>query len=256
MRNQSPAPLIPALSFLTAAFLLAAMVFPGHAADIPLAKTRVLVVTGGHGFEREPFFQVFKDNPDITFRAVEHTNAHSLLTPEAAVSYDVVVLYDMWQPITPAAKTNFLNVLRAGKGLVATHHCLAGYQNWDEYRRIIGGRYYLQDTTVEGKLWKGSTYQHDQKMSVKVAEPSHPVTRGVSDFEIEDETYGGFEVLPDSHPLLTTDHPGNTATICWWRNYGPARVTYLQLGHDHKAFENPNYRKLLANAIRWAGGRD
>jgi type 1 glutamine amidotransferase len=244
------------LLLLAAAAWLSAAALPSPAADMPPAKTRVLVVTGGHGFERAPFFQVFKDNPEISFRAVEHTNAHALLTPEAAVSYDVVVLYDMWQPIRPDAQTNFLNVLRAGKGLVATHHCLAGYQNWDEYRRIIGGRYYLQDTTVGGKLWKGSTYKHDQKLKVKVADPKHPVTRGVGDFEIEDETYGGFEVLADSKPLLTTDHPDNTATICWWRNYGPARVAYLQLGHDHKAFENPNYRKLLANAIRWAGGRD
>lgn len=245
---------LPAL-LVTMCWLVAATL-PAGAADMPLAKPRVLIVTGGHDFERTPFFQVFKDNPDITFRSVEHTNAHALLTPQAAVAYDVVVLYDMWQAITPEAKANFTNLLAAGKGVVATHHCLAGYQNWDDYRRIIGGRYYLQDTTVDGKVWKGSTYKHDQKLKVKVADPKHPVTRGVSDFEIEDETYGGFEVLPDSKPLLTTDHPENTSTICWWRNYGPARVVYLQLGHDHKAFENPNYRRLLANAIRWADGKD
>lgn len=226
------------------------------AEPIPPAKTRVLVVTGGHDFQEAPFWQVFKDNPEITFRAVAHTNAHAELTPEAAVAYDVVVLYDMWQPITPVARSNFLAVLRAGKGLVATHHCLAGYQDWDDYRRLIGGRYYLKDTTVDGKLWKGSTYAHDQRIKVKIADRAHPVTRGVSDFEIEDETYGDFEVLPDCHPLLTTDHPDNTPTICWWRREGASRVVYLQLGHDRKAFENPNYRRLLANAIWWTGGRD
>lgn len=248
----------PHLALLLAGLTALAWLNPGPvaAADIPLAKTRVLVVTGGHGFERQPFFQVFKDTPNLTFRAVEHTNAHALLTPEAAVSYDVIVLYDLWQPITAQARSNFIAVLHAGKGLVATHHCLAGYQDWDEYRRIIGGRYYLKDTVVDGKTWPASTYQHDQRLKIKVADPRHPVTRGVADFEIVDETYGGFEVLPDSRPLLTTDHPGNTATLAWWRNYGPARVVYLQLGHDHQAFEDANYRRLLANAIAWAGGKD
>jgi len=254
MKSSPSFPLVRLLSAVVA--LLGSLPAPAPAADLPLAKTRVLIVTGGHDFEKDPFFQVFKDNTNLTFRAVEHTNAHALLTPAAAVSYDVIVLYDMWQPITAEARSNFIAVLQAGKGLVATHHCLAGYQDWDEYRRIIGGRYYLKDTVVDGRPWKGSTYAHDQKLKVKIADPKHPVTRGVGDFEITDETYGGFEVLADSKPLLTTDHPSNTATLAWWRNYGPARVVYLQLGHDHQAFENPNYRRLLANAIRWAGGKD
>ena len=47
-------------------------------------KIRVLVVTGGHAFEKEPFFKLFQDNPDITYQAVEHPNAHALLKAEAA----------------------------------------------------------------------------------------------------------------------------------------------------------------------------
>src|SRR5215471_15545528 len=64
------------------------------------AKIRVLVVTGGHAFETNEFFKIFKDNPEITFQAVEHPNAQALLRPEAAKQYDVLVLYDLWQPIT------------------------------------------------------------------------------------------------------------------------------------------------------------
>ena len=54
-------------------------------------KIRVLLVTGGHGFEKEPFFKLFKDNPDITYQAVEHPNAHALFKAEAAKQYDVIV---------------------------------------------------------------------------------------------------------------------------------------------------------------------
>src|SRR5580765_8659255 len=85
-------------------------------------KIRVLVVTGGHGFEKEPFFKLFKDNPDITFQAVEHPNAYPSLTAEAASKWDVLLLYDMQQNIPEDAKANFIARLKEGKGLVVLHH--------------------------------------------------------------------------------------------------------------------------------------
>jgi uncharacterized protein len=33
---------------------------------------------------------------------------------------------------------------------------------------------------------------------------------------------------------------------------GASPVAYLQPGHGPTAFGNPNYRRLVANAIRWA----
>lgn len=77
----------------------------------------------------------------------------------------------------------------------------------------------------------------------------------MSAFEILDEVYGGYEVLPDSKALLTTDHPANVRTPAWWRTYGASRVVYLQLGHDRQACENPSFRRLLANTIGWVAGR-
>ena len=75
-------------------------------------EIRVLVVTGGHDFEQAPFFQVFKDNPDITYQSVEHPNAHAMLKAEAAKGYDVLVLYDMHQEIAEEAKADFLARLK------------------------------------------------------------------------------------------------------------------------------------------------
>ena len=63
-------------SILPAAAQLLAWMLPGLAAQaadpVVPARTRVLVVSGGHGFERESFLQRFKDKPGITFTAVEH----------------------------------------------------------------------------------------------------------------------------------------------------------------------------------------
>lgn len=222
----------------------------------PAGRTRVLVVTGGHDFERGPFLQLFKDNPEIDFTAVEHPKAHALFKAEAAKDYDVVVLYDMWQQIDDTAKADFMQLVASGKGVVALHHCIASYQNWPEYKKIIGGIYYLQPQTVDGTAKPASVYKEDLDLKVKVADPAHPVTAGVAaEFAIHDETYGKFDILPDSHPLLTTDAPTSDKVIGWCRNYGKARVVYLQGGHDHLAYANPDFRKLLANAIRWTAHR-
>ena len=37
--------------------------------------------------------------------------------------------------------------------------------------------------------------------------------------------------------------------------YGKSRVAFVQLGHDHFAYENPSYRKLVAQAIQWTAGK-
>jgi type 1 glutamine amidotransferase len=218
-------------------------------------KIRVLVVTGGHDFEREPFFALFQGYDDITYQAVEHPKAHDLFKPDAANQYDVLVLYDMWQDISDEAKANFVNLLQQGKGLVALHHCLASYQSWDEYAKAIGGKFYLQKQVEGGVEKPASTFQHGVRFTVHVADPNHPVTSGVKDFEIVDETYGHFEVLPQVKPLLTTDEPSSGKTIGWTNTYGQSRVVYLELGHDHTAYENPNFRQLVAQAIRWTAGK-
>lgn len=217
---------------------------------------RILVVTGGHDFEKEPFFKLFKEMPGVTFEAVAHPQAHDRLKAEAAGTWDVLVLYDMWAEISDPAKADFVARLKEGKGLVALHHCLASYQKWDEYARIIGGKYHSEKWTQDGVEKPASTYLHDVNWTVHVADASHPVCRGIKDFQIHDETYGGTEVHPDAHPLLTTDEPTNGRTVAWVKSYGAARVVYLQLGHDHQAYQNANYRRLLEQAIRWAAKRE
>lgn len=216
---------------------------------------RVLIVTGGHDFEREPFFEMFKSFEDVTFEEVQHPNAHARLTPEAARGYDVIVLYDMWQPISEESKVAFVKLLRSGKGMVALHHSLASYQTWDEYRNIIGGRWHFEKWKQNGLERPPSTFQHDVQFKVQIVDKRHPVTRGIPDFNIRDETYGNFEVLPKVKPLLTTDEPTSNRVIAWAHTYGRSRVVYIQLGHDHYAYENPNYRRLVLQAILWVANR-
>jgi hypothetical protein len=84
-----------------------------------------------------------------------------------------------------------------------------------------------------------------------VAKKKHPVTKGVKDFEIFDETYKGYYVAKDVVPLLTTTEASSTPVIGWSHTYGKARVVTLQSGHATPTFQNENFRKLLKQSILW-----
>ena len=225
---------------------------PSEAAE----KLRLLVVSGGHDFETNKFLQVFKDNPDVTVAAFTHPAAQAQLRPEKAGQYDVLVLYDLWQSISDEGKADFTAFLKAGKGLLILHHAIANYQKWPEYEKIAGGRYYLDKTLVNGVEKPRSIWKHDVDFKVRIADENHPVTRGVKDFGIHDETYGLFDMAPDSHALLTTDEPTSARNIGWARTWESARVVFIQLGHDGVAYQNPSYRQLVAQAIRWVAKQD
>jgi uncharacterized protein len=243
----------PRLGFCFAGLCLSLLATGPLVAADPI---RVLLMVGGHDYHTNQFHRMFEKNPALSLRVVEHPKAHAWWEPDRAAAYDVIVLYDMWQPITDEAKANLLAQLQEGKGLVALHHSLASYQDWDAYREIIGGRYHLKPRLVDGHRLPASTYQHDVKFQVQVLDPKHFITRGIDDFEIHDETYGGFEVLPNVNPLLATSEPTSSPTLAWHHSYQNARVVTIQLGHDRMAYENPNYAQLVHQAIRWAARRE
>jgi len=161
-----------ALAFLPI-FLFAFLAPAADSAQQSEGKIRVLVETGGHDFEKEPFFKLFKDNPDITYQAVQHPDAHALLTADAAKRWDVLVLYDMHQGITDAAKADFVARLKEGKGLVVLHHAIADYQAWPEYTTIIGAHYYLAATNINGVAKARSAWKEGMHFRIHVADPQH-----------------------------------------------------------------------------------
>jgi len=232
---------------IIAGLLLTSIILSGFCAE----KTRVLLIVGGHSFDTNQFYKMFSDNSQIMYQAAEHPEALRLLKPESAVNFDVIVLYDLWQKITDEDKTNFLKFLESGKGLVVLHHAIADYQNWDEYHKIVAGRYYLQKTVVDGVEKARSIYKHGVKFKVHIADKEHPITRGLSDYEITDETYNLYDVYPEAHILLTTDEPTSNKVIGWTNTYKNARVVYIEGGHDHLAYENPTYREIVARSIQW-----
>jgi type 1 glutamine amidotransferase len=223
----------------------------------PLDPIKVVVVTGGHGFEHDPFFALFEGYDDIKYVEAVQKDDSELFEDISGWDYDVIVLYNMTQKISPKRQRNFKALLKnRGVGLVAMHHCEAAFADWDEYRKIIGAKYPLKDQTIDGTACKTGTYKHDMDLTVQIADRNHPITRGLDTFDIHDETYHGVWFAGDNHVLLTTDHATSDKTIGWTRpDYGKARVVFLQGGHDGKAYANPSFRTLVARAVRWSAGQ-
>jgi uncharacterized protein len=219
-------------------------------------KLRVLLTVGGHGFDEKPFSALFESIPDITFKKIDLPKDAGLLKSGLEKDFDVIVMYDMVGGFTPEQQKAFVELLQAGIGVVSLHHNLGAHADWDEFTKIIGGKFLLKDAVIGGQKLPKSGYEHGQDIQVTVADKEHPITKGLSDFQIHDETYSGTYTSPDAKVLLKTDHPKNSPSLAWVTTYGKSRVFYLQLGHDAQAYANPAFRELVARGIRWAAGRD
>ena len=254
---------------------------------------RVLLVTKGHPFQREPFFEVFDADAEIEWTHVEQPAARALFHPDRAGDFDVFVMYDM-PGITftrgdPPVRfdeppsdyvAGFDSLLDAGKGMVFLHHAVAGWPAWDRYAEIVGGRFHYQPARLRGVDYPDSGYRFDVVHRVDVVAPEHPICAGLGDgFEITDELYL-FPVLTDDVvPLMRTrfdvdearnfysadhairgkrndndgwSHPPGSDLVAWVKHAGRSPIAYLQFGDGPGTYADPNYRRALGNAIRWA----
>jgi uncharacterized protein len=237
---------------LLSIFIFVVIAFAISSSTPPAKPIRILVITGGHDYKLEPFNQMLSNlGDDISYQIAELPAAYDMFLPENRSKYDVLVFYHMWQTITEEQANVMTDCIRKGKPLVALHHSICAYDDWPEYLNIIGGKYFHKPATINGKEYPVCSYIHDLHFKVKIVDPQNPVTKGLTDFEIFDETYKGFYVEEGVTPLLTTDEPSSTPVIGWTKMYGKARIVTLQSGHDTPTFENPNYRKLLRQSIEW-----
>ncbi|MDR0797032.1 MAG: serine hydrolase [Tannerella sp.] len=212
---------------------------------------KVLFITGGHDYDQENFHAMLGKLP-ITYDHVEHPGAHAMFKEDKIGAYDVVLLYDMPKEISPEAQQDFIDMLHRGKGLVVLHHAFCSYDYWPEFVKIVGGRYHHFQWTKDGEVQKPSTYHHDATMQIRVEDQTHPIVKGITDFEIIDEAYGGTEIRPNILPVLSTSSPLNGPFVCWTNQYGKSRVVALTLGHDKQAWENASFIQVLSQAIVWA----
>ena len=214
---------------------------------------RVLLITGGHDFDEEKFYDMVFSLGDFRIDTISQPAANRSFLSDTIDLYDVIVFYDMWQAISEQEKDAFIKLTEKGTGLVFLHHSLVSYQQWDEIKQIRGGKYYERNHDYPPE--KLSDYKYDLLMDVTISDRRHPVTAGMKDFRILDEGYSNIGVIDEITPLLTTDHPDCSEIIAWAHRYNNSKVVYILPGHDDKSWSNENFRRLLTNAITWSGNK-
>ncbi len=213
--------------------------------------TEVVVVTGGHAYDRRPFEAMFKsfEELDCTFVALKDDS--EIFEDISNWSYDVIVLYNMSQQISEKRRQHFLKLMDDGVGLVVLHHAIAAFSDWPEYRKIIGAKYWLADTVEDGIEYKKCTWEEGVDMPFHVEDAAHPIMAGIADFTLHDETYKGYTLQPDNHLLLSCNLPTSQKEVAWTRTYSNAKVCLIQPGHGPEAHSDENYRQMVRQAITW-----
>ena len=206
---------------------------------------RVLLVTGGHDHDAE-FYSAF-DDEGIKTVVDPHPAAFS---SDIRGRADVLALYDMMKSIGERQRNNLRAFVESGKGVVVLHHAIGDNVGWPWwYEEVVGGRYLFEQ--VNGKK---SSYKHNEEQLITVV-TEHPITKGLGDFRIFDETYKDLWISPKVKVLLRSDNPTSDGPVAWISPYEKSRVVYVQLGHDRDANLNPKYQQLVRNAIQWAAGK-
>lgn len=199
---------------------------------------KIAVVTGEHGFREKDFDAIFRKIDDIEFI---REDLDVFVDDPNQKEYQTVVFYNFHRPYpTDTQAKAILDLTERGQGLVILHHAILAFPEWVAYSEMCG----IDERSDFG-------YFPKQTLQMQITDPTHPITKGLSNWEMRDETYTMKSAGKDSTILLTVAHPNSMDVIGWTREYGNSRIFCLQSGHDNVTYSNPNFREVLQRGIQW-----
>jgi type 1 glutamine amidotransferase len=202
------------------------------------------VITGDHPFEVVEFLDLLCGLPGIRFYPQSLVNFADDMS-HARNGYDVLLYFNMHrEPPNETAKAALESLGESEHGLFFLHHGMLDFWEWPLWGDVVGVRH-------PGTFG----YAIGETVHVQIADPEHPVTKGLSPWTMVDKVYELDDAHLGSHVLLTTDHPHSMRTLAWTRQHKRSRVFVTALGHDRLAYADRNFQTVLLKGIQWAAGR-
>jgi type 1 glutamine amidotransferase len=189
---------------------------------------KTAVITGEHSYDVIGFHELFRELKGVN-AYIQHTDDFAASARAVRDSYGVVLFFSMpmdtpsdedqpWYAGEPRRALEHLG--ETEQGILLLHHGLLAYREWSLWNSVVG---------IEDRRFG---FHPDQLVRVDVASSEHPITEGLRGWEMVDKTYTMSEPGPDSHILLTSDHPRSMRALAWTRVHKKGRVFCFASGHD------------------------
>jgi type 1 glutamine amidotransferase len=223
----------------------------GSLAAETVHKNRVLLVTGDdvsvHKWAEvsQAIKETLQSTGQFDVRLCEDSGV--LESADSLARYDLVFLH-LYNATTPtlsaSAKENLVQFVKGGKGLAVSHLSSASFKEWDEFHKMCG-RYWVMGKSGHGP--RGPFNAH-------IVNKENPITKGMEDFEADDELYAKLQGDGSINVLVEADSDWSKKTepLAFTVEYGKGRVFHEAFGHDAKAVRNPAVQKLIQRGCTWA----
>lgn len=143
--------------------------------------------------------------------------------------------------LTDDIQVAIVDYVSKGKGLLAIHSGVVGYDQVPGLQSLLGG-----------------TFTHHPRQCPVTIEPlqGHPLSHGVAPATLIDEHY--FIALhdPQVDVYMTTRSEHGDQPGAWRRTAGAGRVAVMTPGHNLPVWQHPAFQGLLLNTLRWCGKLD
>jgi type 1 glutamine amidotransferase len=175
---------------------------------------------------------------------------------------DLIVQSNTMTTIEKEEFEGLRSAIEAGTGFAGWHGGIAdSYRNNADYLQLVGGQFAAHPGKAPGeRVGEQSDNYVPYTIEMLPAAAGHPITQGITDFELTTEQYW---VLHDDYNdvLATTTQKVRpwdpwtrpvTSPAIWTRQWGEGRIFVSTPGHHVDVLQNENVRTIIERGLLWA----
>ena len=229
-----------------------------------MTQQQALVVRGGwpghQPVRSTELFLPFLERHGYAVRVEESPEIYA--DAAAMAGFDLIVQCVTMSEIGRDQVAGLRAAVAAGTGFTGWHGGIAdSFRASADYLQLVGGQFATHPGKEPGECAGDETDNFlPYRVDLTALGREHPVTAGLTDFDLHTEQYW---VLHDDliDVLATTTHPVRpwhpwhrpiTSPVVWTRLWGAGRIVVSTPGHSPEVLEDPNVRTIIERGMLWA----